>query len=196
MLALDAAIDTDVLSAIALVLCLPGLSLLLLGVPRTRSLTFPLLLGAFMIPVPSGAISLVHLTLRHISAWGSHQLVGLYGIPVLREGTTMLLPNAGIEVADACSGVSTLYAAVLLALILAYMARSLRQAVVLLAASVVLAIICNTIRVFALILIVHYWGVSPLETPLHELTGMVSFVIVLAALFFLARPREMRGAAA
>ena len=183
MLAADVAIQADLLGAAGLVVCLPGLSLLLLGTRRTRALAFPLLLCLFMLPVPAGAISHVHLLLRHVSAVGSHLLVSAYGIPVLREGTTLYLPHVAVEVADACSGVSTLYASVLLAMVLSYLSNSMRQRAALMTTAILLAVLCNSIRVTGLVLMVHYWGVDLLDTALHELTGVAVFAVVLVALF-------------
>ncbi len=196
MLAADTAIRTDLLAAAGMVVCLPGISLLLLGARRTRSLAFPLILSAFMVPVPSGAITMLHLLLRHISAFGAVHLVEWYGIPVMRDGTTLFMSAAVVEVADACSGVSTLYASVLLGLILAYLSNSLGRRVLLLTASVVLAVVTNTIRVAILVLIVHYYGVDPLKTPLHEVSGMITFALVLLALFGLAGRSRPRAAPA
>lgn len=186
MLAADVGIQTDLLGAAGLVVCLPGLSLLLLGARRTRALAFPLLLCLFMLPVPAGAVSQVHLVLRQISAVGSHLVVSAYGIPILKEGTTLYLPHAAVEVADACSGVSTLYASLLLGMVLSYLTNSVPKRVALMIAAVVLAVLCNSIRVAGLVLIVHYWGVDLLDTALHELTGIAVFVVVLVALFAIA----------
>ncbi len=183
MLAADVSIQTDLLGAAGLVVCLPGLSLLLLGGRRTRALAFPLLLCLFMLPVPAGAISHVHLVLRQISAVGAHLLVSGYGIPVLKEGTTLYLPHATVEVADACSGVSTLQASVLLGMVLSYLSDSVRRRIALMVAAVLLAVLCNSIRVAGLVLMVHYWGVDLLATPLHQLSGVAVFVVVLIVLF-------------
>ena len=66
----------------------------------------------------------------------------------------------------------------------------------LLTASVVLAVVTNTIRVAILVLIVHYYGVDPLKTPLHEVSGMITFALVLLALFGLAGRSRPRAAPA
>jgi exosortase len=189
LLVFDSTLHTELLAAIGLVVCLPGISLLLLGAERTRSLAFPLLISWFMLPIPAGAISELHLALRRISAVGAEQLVGLWGIPVLREDTTMMLPNAMVEVADSCSGVSTLIASLLLGLILAHMTPGWARKLGLMVAAVVFAVIANTIRVAILTLIVHYYGIDPLKTALHEISGMITFGVVLAALFSISGRR-------
>ncbi len=192
MLVLDAAIHTELMAAAGLVVCLPGISLLLLGAERTRKLAFPLVISLFMLPVPAGFIGGVHLVLRQISAWGATLLIDGYGVPILRDGTTLFLPYARVEVADACSGVSTLFASVLLGLILAHMARRWPRRLLIVGSAVGLAIGCNVVRVAILTLIVHYWGVDPLKTALHEISGMAVFGIVLAALFSIADREHLR----
>lgn len=194
LLALDTGIRTQILSAIGLVLCLPGLSLLLLGVSRTRRLALPLTLAAFMLPIPAGPLEPFYMALRIITAWGSAELVQLWGIPVFREGTTLTLPNNIVQVVDACSGASALYASLFLALILAYRAHSNARRATLLAVAPALAMVSNIVRVFVLVLIVHYRQADLLKTPLHETSGMVTFVVVIIGLFIVAEWRAPRGA--
>jgi exosortase len=191
--ALDGAIHTQLLAAGGLVLCLPGLSLLLLGAEHTRALCFPLLLLPFMLPIPAVFVAQVHLGMRIASAIASDWAVRLLGIPVIREGTTLLIPRGYVEVSDACSGFSTLYASVTLSLILAYLTPDWRRRLLLLGAAPLLALLCNSIRVSILVLISHYFGFDLLETSLHELSGMVSFSVALVALFALADKRGLRG---
>lgn len=197
MIVLDTSIHTQLMAAVGFVLCMPGLFLLLLGVQRTQALAFPLCLGFLMLPIPAGAVHPVHLLLRHITAWGTELLmklanaVQLVDIPMWREGTLIQLPNGPLRVADACSGFSTLQAAMVLALILSFMSKSVRKGLFLIGAGVILTLIANSIRVFLLTLVVHYLGVDLLETWLHEGSGMVTFVIVLVGLFLIAgRPPE------
>ena len=192
MIVLDTTIHTQLMAGVGMVLCLPGLSLLFLGLDRTRALIFPLALAFLMLPIPAGAVAPVHLGLRHITAWGTELLVNfasalpLLDIPIWRSGTLLQLPNSPLQVADACSGFSTLQAALTLALILSYLSGSIRKGLFLIASAVVLTLIANSIRVFILTLIVHYYGVDLLETYLHEGSGLATFLIVLVGLFGLA----------
>src|SRR3954447_10555685 len=63
----DTGMHTELLSAIALVMALPGLSLLFLGRARTRLIAFPLFLAAFALPIPLGLTETIHLVLRKIA---------------------------------------------------------------------------------------------------------------------------------
>jgi exosortase len=184
--ALDSAIQTELLSAVGLVLTLPGIALLLLGARRTRDIVFPLALALFMIPLPAGALSRFFMVLRTITAIAASHIVPLAGIPIDREATHLLIPNQVVEVADNCSGYSTLYAAILTALILAHLSRSPRRRVAVLLAAVPLALICNFFRVSALVLLVHFFGPQMLDTWLHPASGLALFAIVILALFAIA----------
>lgn len=193
LVALDSAIRTQILSAVALVLALPGLSLLLLGAQRTRRIAFPLVITWMMLPIPAGFASGVHLVLRHISAEGSALLVPWLGIPVHLEGTLLHTPGQLVLVADACSGFSTLYAAITTALILAHWSQTWSKRIVLMGSAVGLAIVCNTIRVAILVLLIQTYGSGLLETPVHELSGILTFGATLVLLFAIAGKSVIRG---
>jgi len=195
LLALDTGIKTEILGAIALVLALPGISLLLLGARRTWGLAFPLAIAVFMVPIPAGAIDRVVGVLRTITAVGTTWLVPLTGMPVARVGTTLTVPDLTIEVADNCSGFATLYAAVLTALILAQLTRSRPRRLALLASAIPLAVACNILRVTALVLIAKHYGPEVLETQVHPASGVVLFGVVILALFAIAGPEALRSAA-
>ncbi|MBW2280015.1 MAG: exosortase/archaeosortase family protein [Deltaproteobacteria bacterium] len=182
----DLAIHTQVLSAFALLLALPGLALLLLGVRRTRALVFPLLLAFFMLPFPAAAVAPVHQVLREITAWATAGLIPWLGISVVRDGTTLIIPTGTVLVSDACSGFSTFYAAMTLSLILAYMASTVQRRVAILAAGAALAIGCNIVRVTGLVLMAHYGSFDLLETAAHEASGLIAFGVTLVLLLLVA----------
>ena len=193
--ALDAGIHTQLLSAIALVLMLPGLSLLCLGIPRTRLILFPLLFSVFALPIPLGLTETIHLVLRKITVAITTVALPLLGISVYTEGTTLHTVHGTLEVADACSGFSTLYAAMAVAFLTAYTASGAgRRALVLLAAPPI-AIACNVLRVVLLVALVVWRGESVLETPLHPLSGMMTFALSLPLIFWLGGSKPAREAA-
>lgn len=185
LLVIDGALRTGLLAAASLVIALPGLSLLLFGAPLTRAIAFPLGFLAFMIPIPLGFVEGLIMLLRRISATATGQLLPLVGIPVFSEGTTLHIANASLEVADACSGFSTLYAALAIGCLTAYTARSHRRRWVVVLASAPIAVAANILRVTALALLVDYQGSDVLATSLHELSGMATFALVLPVIFWL-----------
>jgi exosortase/archaeosortase family protein len=91
----------------------------------------------------------------------------LAGVRVYLEGTTLHLASSDLLVGDACSGFSTLYAALAVACLVAYSAASnFRRALVFLAVAPA-AIAANIARVLLLVLLVAWRGEAVLATPLH-----------------------------
>jgi len=192
-LALDSAIHTNLLSAAGLVLLLPGLSLLVWGRARSRSLAFAFVIAPFMLPIPAEFVGDVHLFLREITAVGTEHLVRVIGLPVLRQDTLLMIPAGPVLVADACSGFSTLYAAVTLSLILCYLVPSTARRMLLIPGAWLLAIACNVVRVTILVFLIQYQGKEILESAAHELSGMVSFGLTLVLLFAIAGRAALRS---
>jgi exosortase len=192
--ALDAGIHTELLSAIALLLALPGLSLLFLGVERTKAIAFPLGFLVFALPIPLGMTETLHLMLRHVTVAAASALLPNLGITVFTEGTTLHLANGALQVADACSGFSTLYAAFAVATLAAYTAASGARRVLVLLAAAPIAIASNLLRVILLVVMVHGWGPESLHTILHPLSGMMTFALALPLIFWLGGPAAPRRA--
>lgn len=189
---LDAGARTRYLSALGLVVALPGLSLLFLGERRTRSIAVPLILGLFMIPIPNAVAT--HLYLKRATAVGVEPLVGLFGISVWREGTLLHLPSNQFVVSDACSGFATLYAAVAVSLVLAWHSTSKLRSLGILAAAWILAPAFNVVRTLMLVVLTHHFGDVIVDSPIHEASGVVVFWCILGILFLLADRDELRRA--
>jgi len=188
--ALDAGLHTELLSAIALLIALPGISLLVLGTARTRRIAFPLFFLIFALPIPLGMTENLHLVLRHLTVAVTTALLPLLGVTVFTEGTTLHLTRGALTVADACSGFSTLYAALAVATFGAYTARSPIRRVLVLALAAPIAVASNIVRVLLLVGLVQGWGPAALHTVLHPLSGLLTFAIALPLIFWLGGPVE------
>jgi len=185
---LDGAMHTQLLSAASIVLVLPGLSLLFLGPSRARVILFPLLFLAFMLPIPLGVTERMHLALRHLTAAGVEHLVPLLGMPLFRDNLTLHSGDSRLFVADACSGFSTLYAAVTVACLTAYFCPVPWRRVAVLLASAPIAIGANILRVSLLVALVRWYGSPVLETSAHELSGILTFLLALPLIFWIGSP--------
>ncbi len=181
----DGAMHTQLLSAASIVVALPGLSLLFLGPSRTRRILIPLLFLAFMLPIPLGITERIHLALRHLTARGVEFLVPLTGVPLFREGLTLETGEARLFVADACSGFSTLYAAMTVACLTAYFCPVPWRRVAVLLGAAPIAIAANILRVSLLVLLVRHYGNGVLDTWMHEASGILTFVLALPIIFWL-----------
>jgi exosortase len=190
--ALDAGMHTQLLSAVALLLMLPGLALLLLGVERTRAIAFPLLFLVFALPIPLGFTEQIHWQLRVMVTAVTATIVPWLGIPVFAEGTTLQVAKGTLQVADACSGFSTLYAAAAVACLTAYSASSTRRRVLVLLSAAPLAIAANLLRVVMLVVLVAWLGNDILATFIHPASGMMTFALALPVIFWLGGDTRQR----
>ena len=189
--ALDAGMHTQLLSAVSLVIAVPGVCLLTLGIARTKAIALPLAFLLFALPIPLSFVERLIWNLRLLTVGAVSHLVPLMGVPLFVEGTTVHTARGALQVADACSGFSTLYAAVAVAFLIAYSTPSPgRRALVLLAAAPA-AIAANVLRVVLLVTLVAWRGDAILETFIHPLSGMMTFALALPLLFWLGTTRAV-----
>ncbi len=140
-----------------------------------------------MLPIPLAFTGPVHLWLRLLATKASAFLLALVGVPNYAEETVLHLPNSSLMVADACSGFSTLYAAVAIACLVAYSTRVWRRGLLVLSLAVPLAIGANIVRVAMLGVLVYWQGSDVLATSLHSASGVMTFILALQPLVWLGR---------
>jgi len=197
--AIDAGMHTQLLSAASILVALPGLSLLLIGAERTRAILFPLLFLVAALPIPLGMTEQIHMQLRLIATAAAGWVVPMLGIPVFAQGTTLHLAPGPLQITDACSGFSTLYAAGAVALLTAYSTRGWKRRAVVLLAAAPLAIGANILRVVFMTALVIWEGPGVLNTFMHPLSGMLTFALALPVIFWLGgdpRGPAVKGEAA
>lgn len=187
----DTGINSQILAAAALIFSLPGFSLLFFGKERTKAIIFPLSILFLTLPIPLFLTESIHLVLRYIATDSVAWLLPFFGVPVYSTGTLLQIPNGSLQVADACSGFSTLYATITVAILTAYFCPVVHRRVLVLLIAVPLAIAVNIIRVLLLTLLVHWIGLDVLATSAHEISGLATFVVALPIVFWLGRPHPV-----
>lgn len=184
----DATMLGQQLASIGLVISLPGMVLLLLGRRRFRALRLPLAMSIFLIPLPSLIAN--HLFLRSVTADWTLVLLHLFGVRASLYYSQLETPEHVFLVSEACSGFSTLVAAVSLSFFLFAACRSTPRRIALVASILPLTLVANTLRVLLLVFLSMAFGVELLDTSLHEASGVVTFVFVIGTLFLIAdRPK-------
>jgi exosortase len=99
---------------------LVGLLLVIGGTALIRELLFPLLLLPFMIPIPTVIYNQLTFPLQLFASRVAEAVLGLVGIPVLRDGNILELASQKLSVAEACSGIRSLLSLTFLSLVYAY----------------------------------------------------------------------------
>ena len=103
-----------------LVLLSLGWFVSLAGFHATRRLLFPLLVLVLSLPVPSLIMNPLQTQLQQITAVASETTLKLMGEKVTRRGFVLTLPQGELGVAEACSGVKSLFSLAALGAFLAY----------------------------------------------------------------------------
>lgn len=161
-------------------------AILIVGGPRTlRSCWFPLLFLAFMVPLPGILIDgLTGSLKRNVSEVAEHLLYAA-GYPIARSGVTLSIGPYQLLVADACSGMHSLYSLSALGLLYLYLMNhtSIVRNALLAALIIPIALVSNLVRVIFLVLVTYHLGDEAGQGFLHGFAGMVLFVAALICLF-------------
>ena len=191
----------QILQVVALIVGLVAALLLVEGWPRTRALWAPLAYLWLLVPVWDAFTEPLHEPFQLASAGMGVALLHLTGIPALRDGTFISLPNLQIEVARACSGVNYLVAVLALGLPLAYLQlTTFSRRFLLVGSAVTIAALANGLRVALIGLLAHYDVGTPLHGPFHVLHGLfvagIGQVVLLSLVGVLARSERRPAGAA
>jgi exosortase B len=161
--------------------------LIVRGSSALRALAFPLFFLVFMIPLPGILVDALTGPLkREVSEIAEHILY-LAGYPIARSGVTLQIGPYQLLVADACSGLHSLYSLSALGLLYLYLMRHaswLRNAVIA-AAILPIAFGANVIRVIFLVLVTYHFGDEAGQGFLHGFSGIALFLAALMLLFAL-----------
>ena len=168
---------------VSFLLLLIGLIAFLLGYQYVRALALPLAFLLFMVPLPSLVFNAIALPLQLTASHVAISVLQGLGVPALREGNVILLPNVSLEVVEACSGLRSLVSLTAMGVLVA--ALTLRRPMVrllLIAASIPIAVLTNGLRVAGTGILAYQFGPGVAEGFFHVFSGWVVFVSALALL--------------
>lgn len=136
------------LSRISLVLLLAGFVYTFWGRQRLNTLAFPLLLLATMVPLPVIVYNQLAQPLQLFASEVSTKVAQFFGVSVYTEGNVIQLATTTLGVEEACSGLRSLAALVVMALLLGFVVcRRPAVRIVLLMLAFPIAVLVNVIRV-------------------------------------------------
>lgn len=168
---------------ISLILLMAGMIVFLVGWQALRSVAFPIGYLVFMVPLPAIIYYQLTFPLQLLaSRLGANGLVAL-GIPTVREGNLLILPNVTLEVVEACSGVRSLLS--LLAVVAGYVyltEPSTWKRCVLVASTIPIVIVSNGFRLVSTGLLSFFFGPKADSGFAHTGLGLAFFAL---ALFFI-----------
>lgn len=159
-----------------------ALVLAFFGWQGAKVIWFPMFFLIFMIPWPGEWIDAATQPLKMAVSTVASSLLYVMGYPVGRTGVILTVGPYQLLVADACSGLNSLFT--LEALGLLYMnlmryqslARNISLAILILPIS----FIANVVRVMILVLVTYHFGDEAGQGFVHSFAGMVLFIVALA----------------
>lgn len=176
------------LSRVSIVFALAGSLLFLFGWPRLRIVLFPLAFLLLMVPLPALIFNKIAFPLQLVASHVGEYTISSLEIPILREGNVLILANATLEVAEACSGIRSLVSLFTLGIVFGYFVdqRPWVRAVIALSA-IPVAILANGLRVASAGVAAHNFGAAGVEGLFHEFSGWVVFIVAFLMMLGLQR---------
>lgn len=166
---------------------LAGLILLEWGWRGIRLSAFPLFFLIFMVPLPGTFVDAATASLKaHVSVIAEHLLYGA-GYPIARNGVVLTIGQYQLLVADACSGLHSMFSLSAMGLLYFYLIKHsswLRNGI-LIAAILPMAFAANIVRVLVLVLVTYHFGNDAAQGFIHSFAGVLLFIVALLGLMLL-----------
>lgn len=173
---------------VSFVIAAAGAIIYLLGWAHLRLCAFPFVLFLLAIPLPALIFNEVAFPMQLVASRFGVGMLELLQIPAVREGNVIVLQNATLEVAEACSGVRSLISLGTLALVLAWFGGNGPIARVFVLASVLPAVILvNALRVASAGVMAHLYGADAASGVLHDVAGWIFFAVALGLIVIVDR---------
>ena len=137
-----------------------------------------------MVPLPGLLVEMITGALKAQVSLVAENLLYFAGYPIARNGVILSIGQYKLLVADACSGLNSMFSLSALGLLYLYMMqyRNWLHIGLMLLAILPIAFIANVIRVLILVLITYYFGDAAGQGFAHMAAGMVLFIIALLLL--------------
>ncbi len=179
----------EYITSVGLIVMIWGLFISFYGFRALKTFWFPLLYLIFLIPgLPGPPEAMLKNALRNtVTSWSAGALE-LMGFSVYVSRNVIEIPGVLLGVADACSGIRSLWAMLAVAPAIAWFLRLRPFLIALfLPLGVFLAIFQNFIRVVATALLCHWFDMSWASGTKHDIVGGISFFIAAMIMVLLSR---------
>ncbi len=162
-----------------------GALLITLGMRAARALWFALFFLLFMIPLPGFVVDAATGPLKQYISVIAEQVLYAAGYPIARSGVMLTVGPYQLLVADACSGLHSMFSLSAMGLLYLYLMQhtSMARNLIIMAAILPIAFAANIVRVMVLVLVTFHLGDEAGQGFLHDFAGIMLFIIGLLFLF-------------
>lgn len=166
------------------VIVFAGLVLAFVGWKGFKHILVPLLVLAFMIPLPEFLLKTLSAKLQLLSSQIGVWVIKLFGISVFLEGNVIDLGTMKLQVVEACSGLRYLFPLMTFGFITAYFYKTaLWKKALIFFSTIPITIFMNSLRIGIIGVTVEYWGKEMAEGFIHDFEGWIVFMACTAVLF-------------
>jgi exosortase len=179
--ALGLNLDNLTLSFGGLVLALAATLAWLSGWRTLYEFRYPLAVLAFATPLPGALVVALTFPLKLAVSQVTTELLRFAGFAIERQGVLIDIGAYRLLVADACSGLQSMFSLSAVAVVYLALAgpRKGWQAGVLLASVLPVVFAANVVRVVALALVTYWFGDAAGQGIIHDFSGILMFLVAL-----------------
>jgi len=179
--------EEEFVQRISLPVALLGIVYFLNGRKTAQLCLFPIAYLFFMIPVPYPFYKALSLKLRLLDSMVAASWSSFLGVPVYIEGYFLHLPHITLEVADACSGILSIFALMAIGIFYTYIfPTKVWKKVLMLVFLIPIAILSNVVRIVSIAVLIYYSGDWILHSTFHKFNGTFNFLLGLTALILIS----------
>ncbi len=168
---------------------LASLVLMLWGVAALKRLWFPIAFLFFMVPLPEVSIARINFGLKMLAADTGVALANGLGIVAEQSGNQVFLEgDKQLVIANVCNGLRTLISLIAFGALYAYVCklRGLWR-LGLFVMSVPVAVVSNSVRIVALIVVADIWNTEVATGFFHDVSGLMIYAVAFGMMFGLER---------
>ncbi len=158
---------------------------LIKGLPALKLAWFPAFYLVFMVPLPGFFVDTITGPLKEWISVIVETALYAVGYPIARTGVMMTIGPYQLLVADACSGLNSMFSLAAVGTLFMYiMARAnVWHNALMLTAILPIAFVANVVRVAILVLLTYHFGDEAGQGFLHGAAGILLMLVSIAILF-------------
>ena len=173
-------IGTYHIQFLSFIVFVAGLIITHLGRNYFKTISFPLLFLITMIPLPEHMHATLANYTRNVSFGGSSWIISLLGVPFMKEGLLIHLPNAVLKVNLGCSGIRYLISFFVFGIAYAYLYRkSTWSRLTIIALTIPISLLASIFRLTAIFLLTYIFGAHMAEYWPHVFISWSVFFAIL-----------------
>jgi len=164
-----------------------GFVITIFGAEIAKALWFPIGYIYFMCPLPGFMLNSISFRIQVWSTIGATEMLRVLGLDASRQGVNISLPNVEVMVGAPCSGFRLLISLIAFSVLFVYLIEGpLSGKILLLALTLPLSVVLNSIRILMIAIVGEYMGTETMHA-FHDYSGYIMLLLAFVVFYFLSR---------